>query len=133
MGILFAILIGGGIIFAEIYFMIIRPKKIEKEAKERVANMSKEEKQALLWKSSWEGSYGSLPKNCPKCGAVNYEKTEIGYPLSKWELISTKTVDSETFDKAYTLGGATTLFTKKQTKQVKTYKCPKCGYIHTVG
>ena len=63
---------------------------------------------------------------CPRCNAYNF-------PLSKWVLISTKTDVIEKFDKAYTLGGATTVFTKNQTKQVKTYKCPNCDYTHTIG
>lgn len=109
-----------------------RNEKINEKVKKRVAEMSEKEKQNLLWGDSWKYANGSLPKTCPKCYAENYSNNSIGYPTSKWILISTETVEVEKLDKAYRLGGATTVFTKNETKEKKTYKCPKCGYIHKV-
>jgi len=100
---------------------------------ERLKNMSEEEKHELLWGDSWRTVNGSLPQVCPRCGSTNVEKNSIGYPLSKWVLTATKTVEVEKLDKIHRLGGASTAFTKTETKEIKTYKCPKCGYTHTVG
>ena len=100
---------------------------------ERLKNMSEEEKLERLWGDSWRTVNGSLPQVCPRCGSTNVEKNSIGYPLSKWVLIATKTVEVEKLDKIHRLGGASTAFTKTETKEIKTYKCPKCGYTHTVG
>ena len=122
------------------YFFIVMPIKntvqeikARKNARERVNNMSEEEKEELIWGDFWKNIYGSLPKRCPRCSTANYEKDEIGYPSSKWEIKSKKTVEIEKLDKAYRFGGATTVFTKKETKEVVTYKCPQCDYTHTIG
>lgn len=135
-GVLFALLflalVGVGT-YIYIYFDLILPARATAEAKKRVANMSEEEKHELLWGDSWRTVNGSLPQVCPRCGSTNVEKNSIGYPLSKWVLTATKTVEVEKLDKIHRLGGASTAFTKTETKEIKTYKCPKCGYTHTVG
>lgn len=107
--------------------------KTAERVEKRLAKMSQSEKDELLWGDSWKTINGSLPKTCPKCSSQNYSKNSVGYPISKWILVSSETIEVEKFDKAYRLGGATIAFTKTETKEIKTYKCPECGFTHTAG
>lgn len=71
----------------------------------------------------------SLPKYCPSCNALNYEAHENGRAATpKWILDSSQTIEQERFDHATTFMGSTTIHTQKHQKEVKTYRCPKCGY-----
>ena len=67
-----------------------------------------------------------LPWACPGC------HRQLGGDVpKKWEIISSATTKGRALDKAYTLAGATTIFTKEVSHTVKTYKCPYCGFTHT--
>ena len=130
---LVAITFGGVILWAYIK-PSIDAKKEEREEQEKLSKMNEKEKAEYFRQKMYGFAYrqalqneakGGLPTFCPKCHAYNF-------PLSKWVLQSSKAVEVEKLDKAYTLGGATTVFTKKERTQVKTYKCPKCDYTHTV-
>ena len=61
---------------------------------------------------------------CPSC----HRRTE----KSKWILESSEIRTDTKFDKAYTLGGSTTIFTKDVQTAAHTYKCPNCGYKITM-
>ena len=98
---------------------------------ERLKNMSEEEKLERLWGDSWRTVNGSLPQVCPRCGSTNVEKNSIGYPLSKWVLIATKTVEVEKLDKIHRLGGASTAFTKTETKEIKTFNIFEYSFLNS--
>ena len=130
------ILASGGV--AVVYYLYIEPyfdeKKKKKAEEEKLSKMTEQEKKEYYKEKNEKMAYsaafqnelkGGLPTICPNCHTSTY-------PLSKWILVSTKTAQVEKLDKAYRLGGATTVFTKQETKQARTYKCPKCDYTHTV-
>lgn len=133
---------------------VINDSKLKKrkalEEKEKIEKMSESEKQSYYADKIWDKEYKGLPKYCPSCGKRNYrivsskrpylwvheidcyginEKNEKGEYTdvdSEWQLASNR--GPVEVDSAYSLGGATTVFTKNS----RVYKCPKCGYMHTV-
>ena len=73
------------------------------------------------------------PQFCPSCFSMNYERDDSGMKKNdQWILDSSEIKTKREFDSAYTIGGATTVFTKDKKETVKTYRCPKCGYKVTM-
>lgn len=79
-----------------------------------------------------EVSYTGLPYCCPSCGKVLWKYDDYGRIIHEWVLVSGATYTKRSFDGAYTLGGATTVFTKEEKRIAGQYKCPACIYTHTV-
>ena len=73
------------------------------------------------------------PQFCPSCHHENYERDDLGMKKNnQWILDSSEIKTRSEFDSAYTIGGATTVFTKDKKETVRTYRCPKCGYKVTM-
>lgn len=134
-GVVFFLIFLVGLFVGGIYLFLIYPSKLDKKAKMKIEKemegLTPEQKLNKLMYRSWKDKYGSLPETCPNCYSKNSKEGDWG-PVSTWKLIATKTEQYDTFDKAYRLGGATTVFTKKATRTVETYKCPNCNYTHTM-
>lgn len=87
---------------------------------------------------------GGLPRYCPKCrkdmiksfntGVPDYTgvSTQVVYS-SIWEEVASVEVKTKEVTGAWTLGGATTVFTEDKKKTIRQYKCPNCGYRYTKG
>lgn len=132
-----------------IYLLIILIKNTKKEIeeqkkeKQRLENLTPAEKYSeYLAKRNANIEHEieelyKVPTHCPSCGSKNYKHSEedrwnghLNYLdiVPTWILESSISYKDKKFDSAFTLGGATTIFTKEQTKKLNTYRCPNCNY-----
>ena len=98
-----------------------------------------------LNKQSYEIMCMGLPSKCPKCSKEMVEvASRCPNPINKyypdsiiyknlWEEVATVETQTTQVSDAWTLGGATTVFTQNEKRTIKQYKCPKCGYLYIKG
>lgn len=114
-------------------------KKGREKYKKEVERINK--RYSDIYQYTAKGLPGSCP-GCSKCLVIVSEESDNPqgkhYPKSRsyknlW--VEAATVEAKTthITDAWTLGGATTVFTQEGKRTIKQYKCPNCGYLYTKG